>query len=41
MSSNDIYTEATGIITQFPVYKVRKDMASQEYTEYKVDWDMF
>jgi len=41
MSSNDIYTEATGIITQFPVYKVRKDMSSQEYTSYKLDWETF
>jgi hypothetical protein len=41
MSSNDITLEATQILSQYPVKKFRKDMSSQEYTEYKYDWIIF
>ena len=41
MSSNDIVVEATQIISQYPVKKFRMDMTSQEYTQYKYDWDIF
>lgn len=41
MSSNNIRLEATQTISQYPVYKMRKDMTSQEYEQYKMDWVNF
>ena len=41
MSSNDIALYATTLISQYPVKKRRTDMSSQEYTQYKYDWDTF
>lgn len=41
MSSNDIALKATTLISQYPVKKFRSDMSSQEYTQYKHDWEVF
>ena len=41
MLSNSISLEATQTISQYPVYKMRKDMSSQEYEQYKADWNTF
>ena len=39
--SNAIALEATSIIDQYPVYKLRTDMSQNEYTQFKYDWDVF
>lgn len=41
MLSNSISLEATETISQYPVYKMRKDMSSQEYEQYRADWNTF
>ena len=41
MLSNRSRLEATQTISEYPVYKLRKDMSSQEYTEYVLDWNNF
>jgi len=41
MSSNSITLEATQTISLYPVYKLRKDMSSQEYIQYVLDWNNF
>lgn len=41
MLSNNIRLEATETISQYPVYKMRKDMSSQEYEQYKIHWNNF
>jgi len=33
--------EATKIISDYPPYKLRTDMSSQEYTQFKYDWNTF
>ena len=41
MLSNTIRLEATQTISQYPVFKMRKDMSSREYEQYKIDWNNF
>ena len=41
MTSNSVTLEATGIISQYPVYKLRKDMSRNEYIKYTLDWNNF
>lgn len=41
MSSNDIALQATTLISQYIVKKRRADMSSQQYTQYKYDWEVF
>lgn len=41
MLSNTIRLEAIQTISEYPVYKVRKDMSSQGYTQYVLDWNNF